>query len=107
MPSQRVIDQTANRTSHLPQTSVVCGILDHMIITAPYDGPLLADGFEDALIGLGFQFNTPIAVYDRAQCLHILMTRDGMTEEDAEEYFSFNVIGAYMGRRTPVFIDRA
>ena len=73
----------------------------------PYDGPLLADGFEDALIGLGFQFNTPIAVYDRAQCLHILMTRDGMTEEDAEEYFSFNVIGAYMGRRTPVFIDRA
>ena len=75
--------------------------------TAPYDGPLLADGFEDALIGVGFQFNTPIAVYDRAQCLHILMARDGMTEDEAEEYFSFNVVGAWMGRSTPVFIDRS
>ena len=77
------------------------------MITAPYDGPLLADGFEDALVGLGFQFNTPIAVYDRVQCLDILMTRDGMTKDEAEEYFSFNVAGAWMGRGTPVFIDRS
>lgn len=69
-----------------------------------YDGALLAEGFEDALVGLGFQYHTAIAVYDRARCIQILMTRCGMSDEDAEEYFSFNVIGAYAGPNTPVFI---
>jgi hypothetical protein len=35
------------------------------------------------------------------------MKRDGMTEEEALEYFHFNVVGAYVGKFTPVFITRA
>ena len=71
-----------------------------------YADALLADGFEEAFVGFGFQFNTAVAVYDRARCIQILMTRDGMTDEDADEYFSFNVIGAWVGPHTPVFITR-
>ena len=33
------------------------------------------------------------------------MTRDGMTEEEAQEYFDFNVEGAYMGEKTPIWVD--
>jgi hypothetical protein len=64
---------------------------------------LLADGFEDALIGYCQVFSKTIAIYDEAKCIGILMKRDGMSEEDALEYFSFNVTGAYVGENTPGF----
>ena len=69
------------------------------------EGALLADGFEDALIGYGYQFTYPIAVYSRKKCIEILMD-DGIIEyEEATEYFDFNVAGAYVGESTPVFLD--
>ena len=69
------------------------------------EGALLADGFEDALVGYGYQFNYPIAVYSRKGCINILMNDGIMDYEEATEYFDFNVAGAYMGDSTPVFLD--
>ena len=34
------------------------------------------------------------------------MDRDGMHEDEAEEYFEFNVTGAWVGHGTPVFVRR-
>ena len=67
---------------------------------------LLADGFEDAFLGIGQQFNKQFAIYDKERCLQILVERDGMTPEEATEYFSFNVTGAWVGESTPVFLLR-
>lgn len=64
---------------------------------------MMADGFEGALLGYAQQFNTTFALYDRGKCIKILMDRDGMTEEEAEEFFEFNVQGAYVGNQTPAF----
>lgn len=65
---------------------------------------ILADGFEDAFIGIGRQFTTePFACYDRQKCIDILC--ENMTHKEAEEYFSFNVEGAYVGEQTPVFLE--
>ena len=69
------------------------------------EGALLADGFEDALIGYGYQFTYPIAVYSRKLCIDILMNDGIMEYEEATEYFDFNVAGAYVGESTPVFLD--
>lgn len=66
---------------------------------------LLADGFEEAFIGLGHQFDTPCAVYDVDQCINSLVD-EGMTHEEAWEYFDFNVQGSYVGKNTPIFIER-
>ena len=66
---------------------------------------LLADGFEDALIGYGTQFSYGVAVYSRRKCLDILVERDGMDYEEAVEFFDFNVTGAYAGENTPVFLE--
>jgi hypothetical protein len=68
---------------------------------------LLADGFEEAYIGY---VHLPtgvgaVAVYSRKGCIEILMTRDGMTDEDAEEFFDFNVCGSYVGPFTPLFLE--
>lgn len=65
---------------------------------------LYADGFEDAIIGVGRQFNTDVVIYDEDKCLEILVLRDQMTPEEAEEFFEFNVVGAYVGDRTPIFV---
>ncbi|CAB4120993.1 hypothetical protein UFOVP4_51 [uncultured Caudovirales phage] len=67
-------------------------------------GALLADGFEAALIGLGYQFSTPLAVYDWDKCIKILIERDEMELSEAMEFFDFNVMGAWAGVSTPVFI---
>jgi len=67
---------------------------------------MLADGFEDAFLGIGQQFTMHFAVYDHGRCVRILMERDGMTEEEAEEFMDFNVTGAWVGKGTPVFLRR-
>ena len=72
---------------------------------AESEGTLYADGFKDALIGVGYQFNQQVAIYDYAECVHIL-ERQGMTREEALEYMEFNVTGAYVGRATPVFLTQ-
>lgn len=63
----------------------------------------LADGFERAFVGIARQFNRPFAVYDRAQCINKLVS-DGVTLDEAEEWMSYNVEGAWVGENTPAFI---
>ena len=63
----------------------------------------LADGFADAFLGIGRQFGKPIAVYSRRKCIEVLM-RD-MDEEQAEEYFEFNLAGAWVGESTPIYLE--
>lgn len=46
-----------------------------------------------------------VLVYSKTKCLEILITRDKMGKEEAEEYFDFNVGGAYMGDKTPIWVD--
>jgi len=69
------------------------------------DEPLLfADGFEDCLIGLaeGFGGNECLA-YDKTKML-LKLREMGMGEEEAIEYFDYNIGGAYVGNRTPIYI---
>jgi len=66
---------------------------------------LLADGFEDAYMGIARQFTkNPLALYDRNKCIDILVNRDGMSDEEAEEYFQYNVEGSWVGENTPMFL---
>jgi len=67
---------------------------------------LMADGFEGAIVGVASRCAMPpVVVYDRAKCIDILVERDGMAHEEAEEYFEFNCAGAYVGERTPIYIE--
>lgn len=62
---------------------------------------LIADGFDEAIIG---QTTKGLVVYNIATIIELLMERDGMTEEEALEFFDFNIDGSYMGEQTPIFI---
>lgn len=63
---------------------------------------LLADGFEDALIGI--QAHKGCAVYDANKMIKILMDRDGMDYHEAVEYLDFNTFCAYVGEMTPIYV---
>ncbi len=64
---------------------------------------LLADGLDDAFLGVDVTGEEPRAVYSIDDCIRVLS--EGMDAEDAEEYFWFNVAGAHVGPRTPLFIQ--
>ena len=67
------------------------------------DDILLMDGYDDCVVGVVEQFGRPpIVCYDRELIIRKLM-EDGMTQEEAEEFFEFNQIGAWVGERTPCF----
>ena len=40
-------------------------------------------------------------VYNRQKCIEILM--NDMSEEEAEEYFNYNYLDAFVGDSTPIF----
>jgi hypothetical protein len=67
---------------------------------------LKADGFDTCVIGIGSRFgmNIPILVYDYEKCAQLLVDRDGGTIDEAYEYMVFNVLGAWVGEGTPMFV---
>ena len=68
---------------------------------------LLADGHDHAILGLvdlDFGKRTVVA-YSTRLIIEGLMNRDGMSWEEAQEFFDFNVKGAWVGPNTPVFVQ--
>jgi len=66
---------------------------------------LKADGFNEAIIGMCSDIATggERLIYDANKCIDMLIEQ-GMTDEEAIEYFEFNVGGAYVGETTPVWM---
>ena len=64
---------------------------------------IVCDGLDEALVGYIELFDKVVALYDKDRCVNIFMNRDGMSEEDAVEFFYYNVVGAYVGDHTPAF----
>lgn len=62
---------------------------------------LSADGFNNAILGVDEK--SMRLIYSIAKCIEILM--EDMSEEEAFEYFYYNVSGAYMGEKTPIWCD--
>jgi hypothetical protein len=70
-------------------------------ILEEYENVLIADGFDDAIIGI--EPMTLRLVYDIDKVISILI-KQGMNEEDAIEYYEFNIAGSYVGEQTPLFV---
>jgi hypothetical protein len=62
---------------------------------------LMADGFDDAVIGIATDFTKPRLIYSVTKCIEILMK--DMEYDEAIEYFDYNVSGAFVGELTPIW----
>ena len=76
-----------------------------MKISEEYPDLLKADGFDEAILGVVQRMGIQAICYDQDKVIDILM-EDGMTYEEAVEYFEFNIAGAWVGEFTPFFMQR-
>jgi hypothetical protein len=61
--------------------------------------------YDDAIIGVMERAGgSPVIAYDTQKILDIL--ERSMPMEEAQEFFEYNILGAYMGDKTPVYITQ-
>lgn len=78
---------------------------EDLVVIADENGCLFVDGYDDCILGMFSRFGmVPLLAYDKEKMLK-KMVKDGMTYEEALEFFDYNIIGAWMGETTPVFIE--
>lgn len=63
-------------------------ILSDMDLDAPV---VVMDGYDDAVIGITLDNRL---IYSLDKIRQMLMSVDGMTQEDAEDYISYNIVGS-------------
>jgi hypothetical protein len=79
-------------------------IINNYDIESYCEGAVLLDGLDEAIIGIVEDFgNGPRILYCKSTILQILQQRDLMTEQEAEEYYDYNILGLYAGEQNPVF----
>jgi hypothetical protein len=61
---------------------------------------MFVDGFDDAIIGIDTVSYR--VVYNKEIMIEVLIA-EGMSYEDALEHFSYNIEGAYVGEKTPIY----
>jgi len=68
---------------------------------------IVLEGLDNALVGVGtaFDLDSPRLVYSISGIINILRERDGMSEEEAGEFFDYNIKGGYFGVHTPLFLN--
>ena len=67
---------------------------------------LKMDGYDTCIVGVVRRFGQEnILCYDLEKVLNQLVQK-GMTREEAEEWFEFNMIGSWVGPRTPCFLSK-
>jgi hypothetical protein len=76
-------------------------LLEKILVWFPEEDILKADGFDDAIIGIDDASMRLIYLVDK--CIRILIDVEGMTEEDAVEYFNYNTKCAWVGEQTPIW----
>ena len=63
------------------------------------------DGYDDCILGVGRVFQDYKIIYDTNKILHKMVEEQGMTTEEAIEFYEYNIVGAYMGEATPIFLE--
>ena len=62
--------------------------------------------FDEAIIGVAERIGqSAVVAYDTTKLVEVLSRT--MSVDEAYEYFEFNILGAYVGERTPMFLTTA
>ena len=69
----------------------------------PDEAFVIADGFDDAIIGVDEEHGR--IVYDIDQVITILMS-DNMSMDEAYDFYYYNIVGSYVVEKTPVFVKQ-
>tara|TARA_R110000782_G_scaffold248978_1_gene336047 strand:- start:568 stop:858 length:291 start_codon:yes stop_codon:yes gene_type:complete len=63
------------------------------------------ENFDHCIAGVVTRINLNVLCYDTIEILLMLQKEMGMTADEAEEHYSYNIEGSYMGEHSPVFLN--
>lgn len=89
-----------------PKTLFSSQTTDEMMewLNETFEKVLYPVGFENCILGVAERFGgPPIVVLDIEKMLSTLEAQ-GMNHDEALEYFEYNILGAYVGEETPVYM---
>ena len=70
------------------------------------EGAIILDGLDEAIMGIAEEFgNGYRIVYSKSKVFGVLMNRDGMTEEEAIEFYEYNILGLYASPQNAIFFE--
>lgn len=75
------------------------------LIRDRYPEAMLADGFDDAIVGVLITANSPPRVVYELERMIEIVQHEGVSREEAEEHLLFNTLGASIGPQTPLYIS--
>lgn len=67
---------------------------------------LFADGYDDAIIGVAIGFDSERVIYDVEKMIEICMKDSNTPYEEALEWLEYNTFGSYMGKNTPIYMEK-
>lgn len=71
-----------------------------------YPELICLDDYDEAILGVITKSDGELCIaYSQSEVIRKLMSRDGMTYEDAMDYFEYNIQGSWIGNKTPIFVD--
>lgn len=68
------------------------------------EGAIILEGFDDCIIGITEEFGNDNRLLYSLKKMIDKMVSDGMTEEEAIEFYCYNIKGGYFGEQNPVFL---
>ena len=81
-------------------------VIERIVETCGEDCPI-PDGLEKAIIGYVERISLdPTPVLDTDKCIELLLEQNNWDLEEAEEWFQFNILGAWMGEKSPFFLTK-
>jgi hypothetical protein len=79
--------------------------MEDNILGDVYEGLVVLDGFNDCILGRVQQAGGDLRVIYSIKCiLSKLMERDGMSYEEAYEFYEYNILGLYGQEPFPAFL---
>ena len=68
------------------------------------EGAVILEGFDDCIVGVSESFGEePRIIYSKKQIITKLM--EDMSQEDAMDYYYYNIVGGMFGTQNPIFIQ--
>ena len=77
--------------------------MDRSMLDEYAEGAIILDNFDDCIIGISEQFGEGNRiVYSKDMIIKKLC--EEMSEEEALEYYDYNILGGYFGEQNPIFL---
>jgi hypothetical protein len=78
-------------------------LLESIMEWYPEDTFGLFDGFDEAIIGVDSSTNR--IIYSQSKIMNILIEKQDMSDEEAYDYYDFNIATLYFGENTPIICN--